>query len=450
MQMAAISRWSLVFFGCALLALTSAFGLMAVGFGFPGDDLAAPRTLILIHLVAIGWLSLLMLGALFQFLPVLVGRDLAMARLAPVVLGLLVAGLILLLCGFATLDGWAGGSADLLPLGGLLLLAGFVLAAAILFSTLLRASMLPFSAGFVALALMSLLVTALLGETLASVLAGLIGGDFSVAMISHGLPLHASFGLGGWLTLAAMGVSYRLVSMFLISPERRGAMPRIVLWNGALALGALIGTLVVLIAANSSWSLGLALTGLATVAGISTYLVDMAILYRTRRRAALELHMMAALAAFGMLGLGAILLGWALWTGREATLAAAIHVLALGWLGGLGLAMLYKIIPFLTWLECFAPHMGRMTTPRVQDLVREGRARTWFILYFAAELLSAAALHLEWNMTFRTAAAMQLLAVALLIHHYHRARRLADLPDAWRDHPRPRLLLPAHRRRSLA
>src|SRR5690606_38706877 len=100
----------------------------------------------------------------------------------------------------------------------------------------------------------------------------------------------------------------------------------------------------------------------------------MAGLYRSRRRRALELHMAGTAAAMSMLGLGSCLLAWALWSGQESALAAAVHVLALGWLGGLALAMLYKIVPFLTWLECFAPQMGRTATPRVQDLVCEKRA----------------------------------------------------------------------------
>ena len=261
MQMATISRWTLSYFGCALVALVVALGLVVAGFGFPSDVLAAPRTLIVVHLFAIGWLTLLMLGALFQFLPVLVGRELAHARLTPLALVLVVSGLLFLLGGFAGLEG--GAFSEMLPIGGALLISGFGVAAFVLFATLLRADNLPLPAAFVAVALMSMLVTALLGETLAGALAGVVVGDFSVGLVTDGVALHAGFGLGGWLTLAAMGVSYRLVSMFLIAPERKGLWPKLVFGAALVALAGLCMALGVLLEVNASSTVVLAVVGVS-------------------------------------------------------------------------------------------------------------------------------------------------------------------------------------------
>lgn len=448
MQMASISRWTLAYFGCALFALVAGLGLMVAGFGFPTDAIASPRTLITVHLFAIGWLTLLMFGALFQFLPVLVGRELVGARWTPVALVLIVGGLLLLLAGFAGLDGVEGLAAELLPFGGLVLIAGFSVAAGVLIATLLRADSVPLPAGFVAVALMSVLATALMGETLAGALAGLIGGAFSVAVVTHGVALHAGLGLGGWLTLAAMGVSYRLVSMFLIAPERRGLLPRAVFGFALVTLAALCVAVGLLLAINGSSVEVLLVAGAAGLVTVGCYLGDVVILYRSRRRKAVELHMQSAAAAFGMLALGAVLLAFAIWDGREAAMGAAVYVLALGWLGGLGLAMLYKIVAFLTWLECFAPVMGRLPTPRVQDLVAEGRARLGFLAYFSAVGAVAMALLAEWPEVARAGLGLQLLAVLFLIGQFYRARLLADLPAQWQDQARPRLFLPArnHRR----
>lgn len=450
MQMATISRWTLAFFGCALVALMLALVLLAFGYGYPNTSVGAPETLIVVHLITIGWLSVLMLGALLQFLPVLVGRELALPRLAPMMLAAIVSGLLLLLSGFGGLAGWPGQLSDLMPWGGALIVAGFLLGAIILFTTLLRSQSLPLPAGFVAVALMSALIAVMLGDTLASVLAGMIGGDFSVALVTHGLPLHAAFGLGGWLSLAAMGVSYRLVSMFIVAPERTGVLPRTTFGGALVALALLCAALGVLIAQNAPWPTGLGLAALAAVAAVVAYLGDIVALYRGRRRPKLELHMAAAIGAFAMLGLSVAALIWSVAAANQLGVAAAVYLLALGWLSGLGLAMLYKIVAFLTWLECFAPLMGRTPTPRVQDLVREDRALPGFVIYFSATVLGAGAVVFDAGKLLQVAAALQLGAVVLLVYQFYRARQLADLPDPWRAHPRPRVLTPATRPRSFS
>ena len=122
---ASLSRWTLTYFACALACLVAAEGLMVMGFGYPGAAIDAPETLILVHLAAIGWLSLLMCGALFQFVPVLVAQPLLGDGLPPVALAFILLGLAVLLSGFAGMAGFVAVPAEAMPLGGLLLGIGF-------------------------------------------------------------------------------------------------------------------------------------------------------------------------------------------------------------------------------------------------------------------------------------------------------------------------------------
>ena len=105
-------------------------------------------------------------------------------------------------------------------------------------------------------------------------------------------------------------------------------------------------------------------------------------------------------------------------------------------------------MPFLTWLECYGPVMGRKPTPRVQDLVVERRDRVWFALYFLGVLFGTGALLAEAPGLFRIAVAMTLLATLAIVAELILARRLYNVtPD--RRLPegtsRPRLFLPALR-----
>lgn len=53
-------------FGCALAALLVAMVLLATGYADPIEEPRARSALVVVHLTTLGWLSLLMLGALYS------------------------------------------------------------------------------------------------------------------------------------------------------------------------------------------------------------------------------------------------------------------------------------------------------------------------------------------------------------------------------------------------
>ncbi len=111
---------------------------------------------------------------------------------------------------------------------------------------------------------------------------------------------------------------------------------------------------------------------------------------------------------------------------------ALAFLVAFGWLSGLVLANLYKIVPFLTWLETYGPVMGRVPTPRVQDLVAERRAWKWFVLFFAGSWIATLMLLIDASLGFRFAVAATTLATLGLSQEFIRARRLADVAEPLR------------------
>jgi len=108
-------------------------------------------------------------------------------------------------------------------------------------------------------------------------------------------------------------------------------------------------------------------------------------------------------------------------------IGAVAFLVAFGWLSGLGLSQLYKIVAFLTWLECYGPVLGKAPTPRVQDLVVEARAAKWFRLYFAAVWAATAALLAGSNSLFRAAAGIMFVGTCGVVVQLVRTRRLADV-----------------------
>lgn len=439
---ASLSRWTLAYLGSALFWFVAAQTLIVLGVGYPRAAIDAPETLIVVHMFAVGWLSLLVCGALLQFVPVLTASPLKGEQLAPLALILLTAGLLLLLLGFAGLGGFAPAPALILPAGGLLLLAGFSCLAIALARTLWAARPLPLPARFVAVGIACLIATALLGNVFALVLSGVAGGEAAFAVLLHGVPLHAVFGLGGWLSLTAIGVSYRLFAMFLLASDPDVRSMRLVLIAGLLALAPIAAGVPFIIAVDGGAPFMLAAAAIAGLSVVSLYTRDVIVLYRARKRRVIELNMKAAFAALGCLVSSCIALVVLLAVGQlEAHIGALVYLFAFGWLGGLGLAKLYKIVPFVTWLECFAPRLGKAPTPRVQDLVDERQAAVWFVLFYAGVLTATGMLAVGWAEAFRICVFIQLAGSLGLIRHFYRARVLRNVPGTVRYEAHPRLFL---------
>lgn len=424
---ASLSRWTLSYFGAALVALVASETLMAAGYGFPAAAIQSPRTLVLVHLIALGWLSLLLCGALFQFVPVLVARPLFNNTLPLPTLGLLVGGIVALISGFLQLDGEIELIVPLFPTAAVLLFAGFALVLWNLGCTLWRARPLPLPARFVVAGLFSLAATAALGIVFALVLGGFATSPRFVELTALGLPIHVAAGLGGWLTLTAMGVSYRLLSMFMLAPELDRSTTQMNLYTGAGALVLAIVGGTAAICFEGPFGLVLLVAGILGLAAISLYAVDMIHLYRTRKRRTIELNSrMAALALISLVAAVVMIVASLAFGALEQQMGTILFLLAFGWLTGLGLAKLYKIVPFLTWLECYGPVLGKRPTPRVQDLVVERRALKWFLLYYAATWGGTTALLLNERAAFRGTAALMVVATLGIIVQLVRARRLAD------------------------
>ena len=282
----------------------------------------------------------------------------------------------------------------------------------------------PLSARFVLAGLGFLLLTILLGLSLALALTVSATDPALTPLLADGVGYHALAGFGGWFTLTAIGVSYELLPMFMLAPHERGALGASVLWVGVGGFLAALAAGLAAAAWPAAWIATLEQGGLAIVLALGLYLADVVRLYRCRRRWQIELHNRAAIGAFVALGLAVLLAIGAVATNRLAALAPSLVLLVLlGWLSGLGLTQLYKVVAFLSWLSRYGGQLGRGPVPRVQDLVNEPRSIGFFVLYFAAIAVATIGAVLGPDNMIRAALAFALLAVLLLAREYARAWR---------------------------
>jgi hypothetical protein len=418
-----ISRWTMAHFWVAIVFFIAAQAEMVFGIAYPAASLFDPMTLTAVHLLTIGWITVL---------PVITAQTIVAGKSALISLVAIVIGLCGMEAGFLALAGILPIHCLIaLPIGGTLVLGGFIIASAVLANILWRTRPLPFSAQFVAVGLGFLLITAIMGIVMGLAFARpeLIAWP---EVHAAGFRLHLLAGLVGWFTLTAMGVSYRLLSMFTLAPEERGPL------GTAVLLLSACGTI-------AAWLIGLAnAVGLAVpgegvalgaaAAGIALYFADMVRLFRARRRRKLELN--TAMAVPPLVAFAGCLAGVLLIAGGSGHLIGPVgYLFAFGWLSGLGLSQLYKIVPFLTWLQRFGSVLGKQEVPRVQELVDERRDRPWFWLYFAAVAIGFAAGVLGWTMIWRFAIAAHLGATLMIARALWLARNPALPADTKRERP---------------
>jgi hypothetical protein len=167
-----------------------------------------PATLALTHLLVLGFMAQVMLGALLQMLPVVGGVIVPRPRLTAMLIHLpLTAGTLALTVAFLSgIPAWFQGAWWLLGLSFGVALTAIGLA-------LWRAPVASGTVIALRCALGALLVTVGLGLSLGGYFGW--GWNLPVVAITH---LHAVWGLVGWTMLLVAGVAYQVIPMFQITP----------------------------------------------------------------------------------------------------------------------------------------------------------------------------------------------------------------------------------------
>lgn len=360
------------FFLSAPLFSAAAGGLLLADPGLL-DSRWTPGALATIHLLALGFLLQVMLGALLQILPVVAGASFrAPLRVAGLTHAGLCAGSLALTLGFLT------GAPALLQLGGGLLgltLAGFLIAAADAIRHAPRAGAPGHTPRDLHLALGGLLIAGGLGLALTLTLAR--GWRLPIDFVLQ-VNLHAGWALLGWAGLLLAATSWVVVPMFHITPAYPQRLAR---WWAPLVLTVL-----------TTWSVGAVseASTLVLVAGMLLLTLAAVFPLATLRQQARTRRSQPD-AAFGAFRLAMIALLAGLTALIPATLTDQTHwpvlagiLLLHGGFGGATRAMLYKIVPFLAWLHLT---QAGIKAPNVRKLMPEAQARAQLRLH-ALTLLS--------------------------------------------------------------
>ncbi len=347
-----------------------------------------PEVIAITHLMILGWLSMVIFGALYQLIPVVMEVKIFSEKLAHVTLGMLITGVSLLVTGFFKFEFI---SERIIDVGGT-----FVITAIILFSintlkSAAKSKVKSISKKYIIVSGLYLVLNVLFGLFI------ILNMTFNWVKVPHNQLLrgHLVVGLVGWFLMLIIGVAAKLMPMFLIVHKLKEKYLETAFY--LLNIGILgIFTLV--------WFpkyptvlfdifLLLILTGL-----ILFFLFNWDV-YKHRMRKKLDSGMKPTAIAFIMFLLSMIsftvMYFFGDYVGAKPGQLEIVSgfLLIYGFFTGIILGQTYKTLPFIIWLFHYQKLVGKQKTPLPAELYNDTfiTIHTWtFILsvvFFVAGIL---------------------------------------------------------------
>lgn len=322
------------------------------------------KLLAITHLLVLSWITTVILGALYQLLPVILLVKLYSERLAKTSLILLQIGSIGLVICF-----WYGILTFPIVLFGIIICLAIVLFALNILLTSLQSTVQRIEKRFITTSVFWLFLTVSLGLLLAFNLA------FPFLNTSHLelLKVHAHIGIIGWFIQLIMGVATVLIPMFMLSHNLGKKKLTVVYFfiNSGLIVGITSHLIQFPYGVSIAFGLG--------IAGLILFLAFILNAYKVRVKRKLDIGLKKSMLAFALLVLTIPFSILNLFTNNTTEIVistAYISTLIIGFISTLIMAQTYKTLPFIIWLKEYKKVIGKEKTPLPKDLYSSTIA-TW-------------------------------------------------------------------------
>lgn len=363
-----------------------------------------PHVIAITHTMALGWGTMIILGASHQLVPVLIEGKLYSNILAHLSFALAAVGIPLLVYAFYTFNmNWMARR------GG-----EFVIDAVVVYLINMGISMTKSKtenvhAVFVFTAGLWLLMTTVIGLLLVYNFTTPVFAEDSL----HYLSLHAHMGIIGWFLLLIIGVGSRLIPMFLISKYTNA---RLLWWVYILINLGLIAFAFLFLYMLPVYFYLLPVAAVTAALLLFGYYCRQA--YRQRLRKQVDEQLKISVLSVLMMALPVILLIImiiSLWVAGEnirLVLAYGFTVF-FGWITAIILGMTFKTLPFIIWNKVYHKKAGLGKTPNPKNLFSNRVFTGMAVLYLAGFILFVTGILLSVVFVLQIAALLLLLAAVL-------------------------------------
>ena len=377
-----------------------------------------PYTLAITHIMALGWGTMIILGAAHQLVPVLIESRLHSEKLAYLSFILAAIGIPLLVAGFYKFN-----LGSLTKLGAVLVIAAITSFLVNMAISMTKSKQENVHAFFVFTATLWLLATAMVGL----LLVYNFNDRFLPADSIDYLSLHAHMGIVGWFLLLVIGVGSRLIPMFLIS---KYSNTHLLWWIYALINGGLLSFVFIFLYDDSDWLLFLPFLAITSSVLLFGYYCLQA--YRQRIRQKVDEQMRISLLAVLMMLLpliflvGIIVLMMVRPVENIRLMITYGFIIFFGWITAIILGMTFKTLPFIVWNKVYHDLAGKMKTPNPKDLFSHTVFKWMGASFISGFTLFTLGVLFQWTVVLQSAAA--LILVTAVLYNWNLVKLLLHKP----------------------
>lgn len=341
-----------------------------------------PELLMGAHFLLLGWVVMVVMGSMYQLVPVafltpIWSEKLGFVQLIITALGVTVFSLLL------------GFKPNVAVYGATLVVVGILLFLYQMIRTLMKQEQKNTMTLFVVTALFCFFLTILAGFLLAWNMA--FGGSFNYSAVFHS---HILLGVAGWFSLLIFGFSYKMVPMFSLSHGFSMKYAKFAFISYAMGLFLLI---------ISFWLSNIILTRIGWVLlliGFTCFSFDMREIIHKRIKKKLDRPFVFSLIS--------IIYGWIIHViavvlsllsiTSQTVWSWLIFAYIVSWIIFSILGYLYKIVPFLWWTHKYSGLVGKEKVPLLKNMIDEKLGSLIFILLPISVfgLVTAALFHINF------------------------------------------------------
>ncbi len=345
------------------------FTAKEISLGYGGGKIVS-----ITHILVLGWVTMIIYGALYQLIPVVMEVKLFSEILAYISFVTLNVGTVLMAIHF-----WNNyiGNSLLIEIGGTLIFVSVFLFAINAGMSAIKSKQRTIENRFIVTSILWLLGTVLFGIfIIVNVSKGLI--DISRTDL---LKIHVGFGIIGWFMMLVIGVASKLLPMFFIAHKLQRKYLNL---SYFFTNGGLLVAIIMFYFLKESY---LVLIPIAIVIiGLLFFVKYNYDAYKARLRKKLDVGMKLSVLSFLLL-FTTIVFAILSFFKLEVFYTAYGVSLILGFFTSLILGQMYKTLPFIVWLHKYQDKVGKFKIPMPASMYSEKVAELHYYSFIVAIIL---------------------------------------------------------------